>query len=130
MGTTLFSKADASITGTSDPGLILLSAHLRDGVSVEEAEEAVTDSALSLIASPPSAHELERVLNRFEASHMFGTLGYANLASALAQCEARGEDINDVVPRQRTVTTDAIVNAVSAYITPANSSTLIYSPRQ
>ncbi len=128
MATTLFSKADASITGTSDPGLILLSAHLRDGVSVEEAEKALTDSALSLVSSPPSVRELERVLNRFEASHMFGTLGYANLASALAQCEARGEDINDVVPRQRSVTVDAVVDAASTYITEANSSTLVYRP--
>ena len=128
MGTQLFTKADAAITGTQEPGLLLLSGHLRDGVSVEEADEALTAEALSLVTTPPDNHEVERALNRFEANHTFGTMGYTNLAAALAMSEMRGEDINSIVARQRKVTPEAIVEAVKTIITPENSSTLIYTP--
>ncbi len=40
LGTEMFTKADASITGSDEPGLLMLYGYLRDGVSVDEAEKA------------------------------------------------------------------------------------------
>ena len=129
MKTDLFSKADASITGSEEPGLLLLSGHLREGVTVEAAEEALTREALSLVTCPPDEHELERALNRFESTNTFSIMNYVPLAAALAQNEMIGRDINDTVKRQRTTTIESIVEATQKIITPDNCSTLIYSPQ-
>lgn len=128
MDTDLFTRVDASITGTEEPGLLLLSAHLREGVDTAEAENALVEEARSLIADPPTEYELQRALNRFESNHTFGCMNYVNLASALAQGEMRGQDINNIVPRQRTVTPAAISGTAAAILIPDNSSTLIYRP--
>lgn len=128
MDTGLFTKADASITGTEEPGLLLLSAHLQEGVSTEEAEKALTGQAMSLISEPPTGYELERALNRFDANHTFGCMNYVNLASVMAQSEMRGQDVNNIVPRQRSVTPDMISTTAAAVLRDDNSSTLIYRP--
>lgn len=114
--------------GRKDPGLLLLSAHLRENVPVEEAERAITKGARSLINEPPTDYELQRALNRFESNHTFGCMNYVNLASVLAQSEMRGQDINNIVPRQRTVTPQIISETAAAILVPDNSSTLIYTP--
>lgn len=128
MDTDMFTRVDASVTGTEDPGLLLLSAHLRENVPVEEAERAITKGARSLINEPPTDYELQRALNRFESNHTFGCMNYVNLASVLAQSEMRGQDINNIVPRQRTVTPQIISETAAAILVPDNSSTLIYTP--
>lgn len=128
MGTDLFTRVDASVTGTEEPGLLLLSAHLREGVDSAEAEHALTEGARSLISEPPAEYELQRALNRFESNHTFGCMNYVNLASVLAQGEMRGQDVNNIVPRQRTVTPQIISDTAVAILVPDNSSTLIYSP--
>lgn len=128
MGTDMFTRVDASITGTEDPGLLLLSAHLREGTDPEKAEEALTREALYLISEPPADYELQRALNRFESNHTFGCMNYVNLASVIAQGEMRGQDINNIVPRQRTVTPEIIHDTAATILVPENSSTLLYTP--
>lgn len=128
MDTDMFTRVDASITGTEEPGLLLLSAHLREGVDIEAADAAITDGARSLISEPPSDYELQRALNRFESNHTFGCMNYVNLASLLAQSEMRGQDINNIVARQREVTPAMISDTAATILVPDNSSTLIYSP--
>jgi predicted Zn-dependent peptidase len=127
--TNLFSKVDASITGSDEPGLLLLSGHLRDGVTVEEAEDAIMREALSLVTTPPDEHELQRSLNRFESTLTFSNISYINLASLLAQIEMIDRDVNSIVPRQRETTIKDIVETTQRIITPENCSTLIYSPQ-
>ncbi len=128
MGTDMFTKVDASVTGTEEPGLLLLSAYLREGVDPVQAEERIVAEAMSLIGNPPTGYELERTLNRFEASQTFGIMSYVNLASALAQSEMRGQDINSIVPRQRSVTPGIVSDTARRIITPSNCSTLLYTP--
>ncbi len=128
LGTELFTRCEASITGSVEPGLILANGYLRDGVSEDEAEEALETTMRSLATDPPSPHELERVLNNFEATRTFADMNYVNLAFTLAQCEMQGRDINEVVARRRAVTVDDIVEATRSLIVPDNCSTLIYRP--
>lgn len=128
LGTELFTRCDASITGSVEPGLILANGYLRDGVDEEEAEEALEATVGSLATDPPSAHELERVLNNFESTRTFADMNYVNLAFTLAQCEMQARDINDIVARRRAVTVDDIVEATRTLIVPDNCSTLIYRP--
>lgn len=128
MSTDLYTKVDASITGSEDEGLLLLRAHLRPGVEVEVAEKVLMEGATSLISFPPTPNEMERAFNRFESVHTFGTMNYASLATSLCMCEAHNEDINSVVDRQRSVTIDDVINTARHIFRKENCSTLIYRP--
>lgn len=128
LGTELFNRCDASITGSIEPGLLLLSGYLRDGVDPDEAIEALNREALSLVNRPPDSHELQRVINNYEATQTFSQISYANLASNLAQCEMNGIGFDELIEMRHSVTVEEIVDATSRIITPDNSSTLIYTP--
>lgn len=128
MSTALYTKVDASITGSEDEGLLLLRANLRPDADISAAEEVLMAGAKSLITSPPSSNEMERAFNRFESVHTFGTMNYASLATTLCLCEAHGEDINSIVERQRSVTVDDVINTSRLLFREENCSTLIYRP--
>lgn len=128
MGTGLFTKVDASVTGTEEPGLLLLNASLREGTDEGEAEEALERCAYMLAEEPPGNYELVRVLNRFESTWTFGSMSYVNLASEAAIAEMRGQDVNNIVPRQRAVTPELVRETAAAILRPDNSSTVIYRP--
>ena len=128
LGTDLFNRCDASITGSMEPGLLLLQGYLREGVSPDEAIDRLNEEALSLAKCPPDEHELERVKNNYEATQTFSQMSYVNLAANLAQCEMNGIDLQDLITMHRSVTTEEIIDTTKRIITPDNSSTLIYNP--
>lgn len=128
LSTDLFTRCDAAITGSVEPGLLLLTAYLRPGVEEGRAEEALMREALSIISEPPTPHELERTLNNVEATHTFQCMNYVNLASMLAQCEMLGSDINSYMAERRAVTIGDIVETASSVLVDDNCSTLIYRP--
>ena len=128
LGTDLFNRCDASITGSMEPGLLLLQGYLREGVSPDEAIDRLNEEALSLAKCPPDEHELERVKNNYESTQTFSQMSYVNLAANLAQCEMNGIDLQDLITMHRSVTTEEIIDTTKRIITPDNSSTLIYNP--
>lgn len=128
LGTDMFNRCDASITGSMEPGLLLLQGYLRDGVNPQDAIHRLNEEALSLVQSPPDFHELERVKNNYEATQTFSQMSYVNLAANLAQCEMNGIDLQDLITMHRSVTVDEIIETTRSIITPDNSSTLIYNP--
>lgn len=128
MSTDLYTKVDASITGSEDEGLLLLRANLRPDTDIDTAERVLMEGAKSLISSPPTTDEMERAFNRFESVHTFGTMNYASLATSLCMCEAHGEDINSIVERQRSVTIDDVITTARHTFREENCSTLIYRP--
>lgn len=125
----LFSSADASITGSEEPGQLLLQGMLRDGVSVDEACEALIGVARSLIVNPPDDHELQSALNRFETQQVMGNISYVNLASTLALDEMRNTTQAQTLACYRAITVEDIVRVASAIFRPERSSTLIYCPK-
>lgn len=128
LGTEMFNRCDASITGSMEPGLLLLQGYLRDGVNPQDAIDRLNEEALSLVQSPPDFHELERVKNNYEATQTFSQMSYVNLAANFAQCEMNGIDLQDLITMHRSVTVDEIIETTRSIITPDNSSTLIYNP--
>lgn len=104
----LFAAADASISGSEHEGMLMLTASLAPGTDTAGRELA---AALMLaeareLAAPGnlSPRELERAFNRSESTFRFGNLSYLNLAQNLATAEMHGEDINDMLRRQRLTT--------------------------
>ncbi len=124
----LFSSADASITGSEEPGQLLLQGMLRDGVSVDEACDALVDVARSLIVNPPDDHELQSALNRFETQQVMGNISYVNLASTLALDEMRNTTQAKTLACYMGITREDIVRVASSIFRKEHSSTLIYCP--
>lgn len=127
----LFSDADASISGSEEPGFLMLNGRLNrcDDASVAEARRVLTEAAVAL-AEPGNVteHELTRAVNRYESQSTFSSMNYLNKAQALAMAEMHGEDINSIVPAYRRVTTDGITATAARVLDPARSATIEYRP--
>ncbi len=100
-------EADASIVGSEGPGFIMLTA--RPAVDSPESIEAAAGALLGQLAQlarpgEVSDYELQRTFNRFESSFALSNFDALSKAQNLAMAEMHGEDINDTVARQRSIT--------------------------
>lgn len=149
LGSDLFTSADAVITGSEEPGMLMLKGHLAD--PSEEAAHIAAGrlmaeaSALCYQASRPdrlsyrlaearpdgvTPYEVERAINRFASDFTFSSLSYLQRAQALAMAEMHGEDINEIVPAYRRVTTAMIATTARRVLNPRHACTLIYRPEE
>lgn len=131
MGSDLFTEIDASISGSEEPGYLMLNAKLRENTpdAIAKAEDVMISQALSLADSTLSQYELTRAINRYESNFTFGSISFLAKAQALAQSEMHNEDINHIVPRYRSISTDDIKRVTKQIINPDHCSTLIYRPQ-
>ncbi len=127
----LFAQADASIIGSEQPGLLLLSARLASDKDedIGRATEMLLGQARQL-ASPGnvSDHELQRCLNKFESTFRFSNAGYLARATNLAQAEMHGEDLNRTVTDRRILTPDDIAATADELFNRRPFVTLHYRP--
>lgn len=126
----LISDADASIIGSEEPGMLLLTARLTSDsdADITRARTLLIDEARRL--GEPGAltqRDLERTLNNFEATHRFSNVGYLARATNLAMAEMHCEDINRIVDDRRRLTPGDIT-AAAAEIFSRPSATVIYRP--
>ncbi len=147
LGGDLFTSADASIIGSEEPGMLMLKGHLEDPseATAHKAVERLMSEASELCyqasrldrlsynlteARPGGVtpYEVERAINRFASDFTFSSLSYLQRAQALAMAEMHGEDINEIVPAYRRVTTAMIATTARRVIDPAHACTLIYRP--
>lgn len=132
MKTGLFTEVDASIIGSDEPGFMMVNAKLTgdDDASVEKSIEAMMGEAQKLIDGDVSEYELTRTINRFESNFLFSSMGFMAKAQSLANHEMHGEDINGIVERYRSVTTDDIARVAREIFNPQHTSTLVYRPQK
>lgn len=112
-------EADASIIGSEGPGFIMLTA--RPAVDSPEAIESAAGALLGQLAQlavpgEVSDYELQRTFNRFESSFALSNFDALSKAQNLAMAEMHGEDINDTVARQRTITLGDITRVAADLI--------------
>ncbi len=125
---TLFSNVNAYISGDVDPGLFLVTGHVMEGVSLEDAEAALWRELELMKNEPVGDYELEKVKNKFEATNVFGEINVLNKAMNLAYFEMLGDAamINDEVAEHNSVTVAEIMETSRRVFRPENSSTLLY----
>lgn len=131
MGTDLFTEIDASITGSDEPGYLMLSARLRENSdsAIQQAEEAIENEIQKLWNNTITEYELTRTINRFESNNTFSTIGFLPKAQAMAMGEMQGEDINQITSKYRAVTIEQIQQVAEHVLSPNNCSTLVYNRR-
>lgn len=131
MGTNLFTEIDASITGSDEPGYLMLSARLRENSdsAIQQAEETIENEIQKLWNNTITEYELTRTINRFESNNTFSTIGFLPKAQAMAMGEMQGEDINQITSKYRAVTIEQIQQVAEQVLSPNNCSTLVYNRR-
>lgn len=124
----LFTSIDAYISGSLDEGLLHVTGKPIEGVSLEQAEEAIWKELEKMKTVPVSEQELEKVKNRYESEQIFNNINYLNVATNLAFFELTGkaEDINEEVGKYRAVTAEQIQATSARCFVPENCSILYY----
>ncbi len=126
----LFSSVDASVDGTIETGLVVITGMLMEGVSLQEAEEAVWKELARL--AHISAEELLRVQNLFETDALYQEIRTARRAELLAEYELYGDAsaVNSRVQERAKITTQMLEECANATFTRENCRTLYYRAKQ
>ena len=124
----IFSMIDSAITGDIDPGLLIVVGRLNPGVSMADADAALSAEIAKLATEKVTQRELEKVLNKFESNFLFENIGAGELAANLAYYEMLGDAnlMNNEVSKYREVTPQRIKDVAQQYLKHSNSSTVYY----
>lgn len=124
----LFTRIDAFISGSEEPGMLWIYSRVADGVSMSEAESALWQELNALKGEVVCDDELEKVRNRFESDFCFRNLGGENLSNNIALAVMRGNlDSHFREPElYRAVTAEEVRAAAKELFRKGNSSVLYY----
>ncbi len=129
----IFTSISSFVLGTIDPGLLVISGRIKDGISLEEAEAAVDAILYEVVEKGVTEAELNKVRNQAIATIEFGEIEVINRAMALAFAALSGNTnlVNTEKDLLSTVTTTDIQRAAREILREENSSVLYYrSARQ
>ena len=128
----LFTSIDAYIQGSIDNGLLYIMGRLTEGVTLEQAEQAVWTELEALKRSTIEPEELNKVRNRSESERTFNNINYLNRAVNMAQLELIGQDLElaDELARYCSVSTKDVQNTARKVFTKKNCCVLYYKAAQ
>lgn len=126
----LFNEIDAYITGTFDPGLLVVEGKPTENQDMDSLIEAIDIELADLCDHPISEKELIKVKNKAENSIEFSEVNTLNKAISLAYFEYLGDidSINTQEGAYQAITSDDIQRVANDIFRQENSSTLIYEP--
>lgn len=124
----LFTDINASLTGSSDPGLMIIDGRPSEGVSMDEAEAAIWDVLSQLSDERVPEAELDKVKNKVESTMVFAEMSLLDKAMNLAYFEVLGDAdaLNEETNRYLKVTAEDIQHRAQSIFRKENSSTLLY----
>jgi predicted Zn-dependent peptidase len=124
----MFSYIDAYITGSSDPGLLVIEGKLSEGVDTEEAIAEIWKELEKIKGEPIADIELQKYKNKVESSLLFSESSILNKAFNLAYFESIGEIdlINNEVDIYANLTSEEIHRIANEILIPENANILVY----
>ncbi|WP_216679536.1 M16 family metallopeptidase [Hymenobacter siberiensis] len=124
----LFNNISSSLTGSLDPGLLVISGKLNEGVDLKTADAAVEAVVAEFLTGDVDAYELEKVKNQAESSLVFGEIDLLNRAMNLAYSKLQGDTnlVNDESRRIQAVTVADVRAMAQLVLRPENCNTLYY----
>ena len=128
----MFSTVQAYVTGSIDPGLLVISGHINPGTSMEVANEAIEEIIDQMRHKQLSDQELTKVKNQAESSVVFNEIDMLNKAINIAFGASNGEPnmINQEAEKIRKISIEDISNGITNTLMPENSSTLFYHAKK
>lgn len=128
----LFSQINSYMTGSIDPGLLVINGHLNEGIGMEEAEKAVFDLIAGLETEEITARELEKVKNQAMATVTFGEVEVLQRAMNLAFATLHGdtEEVNRETGHIEAVTLEDLDYCRKNFLRHSNCSALFYRSKK
>ncbi len=129
-GKGLFTHLDASVTGTIDPGFLMIEGRLAQGVTHDQARAVIAEQIDRLTTDGISAHEVEKCANKWESTQLFENVSYAEKAARLCYCELLGDanKINTEIDAYRAITAEGITGLARRLFDPRRCCELRYGP--
>ncbi len=87
----LFNSVNAYVTGSLDAGMFVVTGQPIEGISAQDAEDALWGALEEIKNSDISDYELEKVKNKFEVNTIFGEINVMNKAMNLCFYEMLGD---------------------------------------
>jgi predicted Zn-dependent peptidase len=122
---------NAYVTASLDPGLLVISGRLNDGISYAQIEDEV-DAYLETIQKDIPDRLLEKVKNQAEVTIASGEVDLLNRSMGLAYAAMLGnpELVNMEKEMYRQVTEEEVIRTAKTILQPENSSSLYYKSNQ
>ena len=124
----MMTETDACITGDTGPGLMVLSGKLSDGVTPDEAAEALRHEARRIANEGVSEYELQKVINKYENTFVFSQYKAADRALALCYYTWLGNTdlVNEEPAAYRRITPDMVQQAACEVFREDHENTMYY----
>ena len=124
----LFSEVSAYLSGDNDPGLLVISGKVSEGVDMKKAEAGIMEEVNKLRENKVEENELQKIKNNMEASVVFSEMEAAGKAMNLCFFELLGdaEDVNHETEKYQAVKTEHVKELAEKNLVDTNCSTLYY----
>jgi zinc protease len=124
----IFTNISSFVMGTIDPGQLVISGRVKDGIKLEEAEMEVGSIIQEVIHEGVNEAELEKVKNQAESTLEFGEVEVMNRAMNLAFSALSGNVnwVNTEKEKIEAVSMSDIKRVAKTILTEQNSSVLYY----
>lgn len=123
-----FTSISSFVMGTIDPGQLIISGRVKDGIKLEDAEQEINAIIEQVIEKGVTDAELEKVKNQAASTLEFGEVEVINRAMNLAFAALSGDV--DLVNKERSkiesVTTSDIKRMAKVILREENSSVMYY----
>ncbi|AHM61961.1 peptidase M16 domain-containing protein [Flammeovirgaceae bacterium 311] len=129
--TQMFADISGYVTGSMEPGLLVISGKLKPGFTHQQAEEEIT-AIISQVQEDVSEEELQKVKNQAESSLIFSEIELLNRAMNLAFSALLGDPdlVNKEAEYIQAVTAAEVKAMAREILVPENSTTLHYVAKQ
>jgi predicted Zn-dependent peptidase len=124
----LFSSISCYHTGSLDPGLLVVEGKIREGKTIEAANEAVEKEMESLVNDGITDSELQKAKNKIESMIAFEDMSLLNRANNIAFYELMGDAqlINEEWNKYNAVTAPFLKDTAKEIFREGNCNTLFY----
>jgi predicted Zn-dependent peptidase len=128
----IFNSINSHVSGSIDPGLLIIQGHLNQGVSIERGEEEINAIIAEITAQKVPEQELEKVKNQAESTIVFSEVELLNRAMNLAFYANLGkpEQVNQESEYIQAVTSESLQSMAREVLRKENSSTIHYRAKQ
>ena len=127
----IFSSIDCYVTGSIDPGLLIVEGKPSEGISLEDGVAAIWRELESLKQELISERELQKVKNKIESNLIFSEMNIINKAMNLAFYELLedAELINKEASFYQKISREDINRVANELLTEENCSELLYKAK-
>ncbi|MGB1217721.1 MAG: M16 family metallopeptidase [Saprospiraceae bacterium] len=128
----LFMEIDAYVTGSFDPGLLIIEGKVAENVNIEEAEKEIWNILEEIKQNPITENELNKLKNKALSALIFNENNLLNRSMSLAFYECLGDAnyINQETIKYQALNAEILFSAAKEVFAKENSNTLIYKRKE